>query len=84
MDEPLGSLDEGIKDRILPYLLRIRDEFHIPMVYVSHAAREIVALCHEVAILSNGKITAQGLPVNLFVATDEPLYRLRTNVSEKK
>ena len=28
LDEPLGSLDEGRKVEILPYLVRLRDEAH--------------------------------------------------------
>ena len=41
LDEPLGSLDEGRKVEILPYLVRLRDEAGIPMVYVSHDAAEL-------------------------------------------
>ena len=36
LDEPLGALDEDRKREILPYLVRLRDEAGIPMVYVSH------------------------------------------------
>ena len=38
LDEPLGSLDEERKVEILPYLVRLRDEANVPMVYVSHDA----------------------------------------------
>ncbi|MEZ5285108.1 MAG: ATP-binding cassette domain-containing protein [Vicinamibacterales bacterium] len=33
LDEPLAAVDRGRKDRILPYLLRIRRDLHVPMVY---------------------------------------------------
>ena len=32
LDEPLTGIDSRRKDRILPYLLRIRRELHVPMV----------------------------------------------------
>ncbi len=38
LDEPLGALDESRKLEILPYLVRLRDEAGVPMVYVSHDA----------------------------------------------
>src|SRR4051794_30299597 len=36
LDEPLASLDLKLKARIIPYLARIRDEFRLPMLYVTH------------------------------------------------
>ena len=39
MDEPLASLDQELKSKIVPYLKRIRDEFRVPMLYVSAFAR---------------------------------------------
>lgn len=41
LDEPLASLDRKLKQRIVPYLQRIRDEFRLPMLYVSHDEEEI-------------------------------------------
>ena len=41
LDEPLASLDAARKREILPYLVRLRDEAHVPMVYVSHQAGEL-------------------------------------------
>jgi molybdate transport system ATP-binding protein len=76
LDEPLTSLDQSLKDRVLPYLERIRDEFTIPMLYVSHSAAELIALCDDVVVLQRGRCLAHGLPHELFVASNATVYRL--------
>ncbi len=60
LDEPLGSLDEGRKVEILPYLVRLRDEAEIPMVYVSHDAAELRQLATQIVMLRHGRVTALG------------------------
>jgi molybdate transport system ATP-binding protein len=60
LDEPLGSLDEERKVEILPYLVRLRDEAGIPMVYVSHDAGEMRQLATQVVMLKRGRVTAFG------------------------
>jgi molybdate transport system ATP-binding protein len=60
LDEPLGSLDEERKEEILPYLVRLRDEAGIPMVYVSHDASEMRKLATQIAIIRRGRVTAFG------------------------
>lgn len=62
LDEPLGSLDVPLRRRILPYLIRVRDEFDLPTVFVSHDATEVQALCDEVVVLEAGRVRAQGAP----------------------
>jgi molybdate transport system ATP-binding protein len=60
LDEPLGSLDEERKAEILPYLVRLRDEANVPMVYVSHDADEMRQLATQVVMLRRGQVTAFG------------------------
>jgi len=59
LDEPLASLDRSLKARIIPYLARIRDEFRLPMLYITHDREEVLALCDEVLVLKRGKITGR-------------------------
>ena len=60
LDEPLGSLDDERKAEILPYLMRLRDEANVPMVYVSHDADEMRQLATQVVMLKRGRIAAFG------------------------
>jgi molybdate transport system ATP-binding protein len=60
LDEPLGSLDDERKLEILPYLVRLRDEANVPMVYVSHDAAEMRQLATQVVMLRRGRVTAFG------------------------
>jgi molybdate transport system ATP-binding protein len=77
LDEPLASLDQSLKDRITPYLKRIRDEFAIPMLYVTHSPAEVIALCEDVVVLHSGKCVAHGKPHDVFVPSDATVHRLR-------
>lgn len=70
LDEPLGSLDEERKDDILPYLVRLRDEAGVPMVYVSHDASEMRKLASQIAIVQRGRVTAFGGSEVLPAATE--------------
>ena len=60
LDEPLAALDRGLRERILPYLERIRDELAIPMLYVSHAEAEVRAMADWVVELDAGRVTRSG------------------------
>ncbi len=77
LDEPLASLDQGLKQRILPYLKTVRDEFQVPMLYVSHQADEIVALADEVLVLDRGRTVRQGTPAEVFRVVERPAYEIR-------
>ncbi len=71
LDEPLASLDVGLKERIIPYLRRVREEFAIPMIYVSHNPTEVLSLADWVVMIKSGKVVAQGVPRD--VLTSEPI-----------
>lgn len=60
LDEPLASLDMQLKIKILPYLARIRDEFRIPMLYVTHDRFETLSLADEMVVLVQGKVAQTG------------------------
>lgn len=65
-DEPFAALDRQRKLEVLPLIERLRDEFKIPMIYVSHAMEEVVRLAAHVVVLEAGKVTAAGPPETVF------------------
>ena len=47
-DEPLSALDEARREELIPWLLRVRDEIRLPMLYVSHRADEVRRLASAI------------------------------------
>lgn len=60
LDEPLASLDQGLKGQILPFLKRVKDELELPMVYISHSMEEILHLTDQLVVINNGRILGAG------------------------
>lgn len=60
MDEPLANLDLERKQEILPYLLNMRSELNIPILYVSHSLDEVLQLVDTLVLLENGRLQAAG------------------------
>ena len=60
LDEPLAAVDQQLKGRILPYLLRIRDELRIPFLYVTHNAGEARTVAKEAIVLREGGVAFAG------------------------
>ena len=71
LDEPLTAVDRGRKDRILPYLLRIRRDLHVPMVYVTHDAREMREIADRVLRLEAGRVVDAGEPEEVLARAAE-------------
>ena len=89
-DEPFAALDRQRKLEILPLIERLRDEFAIPIVYVSHALEEVVRLATMVVVLESGRVTARGAPAEVLGAAarvQEPRFGrvsvLTTRVGEE-
>lgn len=72
-DEPLASLDSARKREILPYLVRLRDEARVPMVYVSHYAAEVRRLATSVVWVDAGVVQSMGGPELLDAASADSI-----------
>jgi molybdate transport system ATP-binding protein len=62
LDEPLAGVDRERRDVILPYVLRIRRELHVPLVYVTHDRDELTAIADRVLTLDRGQLAGSMKP----------------------
>jgi thiamine transport system ATP-binding protein len=60
LDEPLGSLDRLIRDRLIGDIGTLLDETGTPAVYVTHDHDEARAIADRIALMRNGRIVQVG------------------------
>lgn len=72
LDEPMASLDYARRQDILPWLERLRDQLHIPMLYVTHAIDEVARLADTLVVLRAGQVAAYGPVAEVLNRLDSP------------
>ena len=72
MDEPLASLDENLKQEILPFLDQLHRKINIPILYISHNIEEVQRLCNNIIVLESGKKIFDGPMLTALTSTDAP------------
>jgi molybdate transport system ATP-binding protein len=60
LDEPLAAVDAEHRERILPWLLRVRAHLRVPMLYVTHHLGEAMAIARAALVLREGRAVASG------------------------
>jgi iron(III) transport system ATP-binding protein len=66
LDEPLSNLDAKLRERMRFELKRTQRELGITTVYVTHDQSEALALSHEIAVMSEGRIVQIGSPREIY------------------
>ncbi|MDR9432530.1 MAG: molybdenum ABC transporter ATP-binding protein [Spiribacter sp.] len=79
LDEPLAALDMARREQIQPLIRAIPKRFGIPVVYVTHAIQEALALSNQVILMAQGHIAARGLLADVF---SQPEHWERLNGGE--
>ncbi|MDT8991826.1 molybdenum ABC transporter ATP-binding protein [Curvibacter sp. APW13] len=73
LDEPLSALDGARRQELLPWLERLRDALHIPMLYVTHAADEVARLADTLVVMEAGRVRACGPVAEVLAQVDAPV-----------
>jgi multiple sugar transport system ATP-binding protein len=90
-DEPLSSLDAGLRVQMRLEIARLHRELSATMIYVTHDQVEAMTLADRIVVLDKGRIEQHGNPLelydhpaNLFVAgfLGQPKINLLTGSAE--
>jgi glycine betaine/proline transport system ATP-binding protein len=66
MDEPFSGLDPLIRREMQDELVRIQEEFHKTIFFVTHDLDEAMRLGDRMAVMRNGEIVQIGKPAEVF------------------
>ena len=66
LDEPLSNLDAKLREKMRFELKRLQRELKLTTVYVTHDQSEALALSHEIAVMSEGRIVQVGSPREIY------------------
>ena len=66
LDEPMGSLDRALRERLPEELRAIFTELGLTVIYVTHDQDEALSVADRVVLLADGRLVADGTPEQLW------------------
>ncbi|MEX1296867.1 MAG: ABC transporter ATP-binding protein [Candidatus Limnocylindrales bacterium] len=66
LDEPMGSLDRSLRERLPEELRAIFADLGLTVIYVTHDQDEALGVADRVVLLADGRIVAEGTPEALW------------------
>ncbi len=72
LDEPLGALDERLRQDMQFELMELQRSLGMTFVYITHSQEEALTMSDRVVLMSHGRVVQSGEPLDLF---DRPVSR---------
>jgi microcin C transport system ATP-binding protein len=72
LDEPTSSLDRTIQFQVIELLKTLQQRHGLAYIFISHDLKVLKALCHEIAIMKEGKIVESGPAREIFAHPRHP------------
>jgi ABC-type Fe3+/spermidine/putrescine transport system ATPase subunit len=66
LDEPLGSLDRNLRERLVNDLRIILHQMHQTAIYVTHDQEEAYAIADRIIIINSGRVEQIGTPQEIY------------------
>jgi glycine betaine/proline transport system ATP-binding protein len=67
LDEPFSALDPLIRSDLQDELLRLQDQLHKTIIFITHDLDEAIKIADRIAIMDQGKIVQIGSPADLIL-----------------
>lgn len=95
-DEPLSNLDDILRTKLRPEIIKLFHDLKVPFVYVTHDQVDAMTMGTKIAVMKDGEIQQLGTPqevynspINMFVASFVGMQKINfieanvTTVNEK-
>jgi ABC-type Fe3+/spermidine/putrescine transport system ATPase subunit len=66
LDEPLGSLDRNLRERLVVELQQILKQMHQTAIYVTHDQEEAFTIADHIVVMNSGRIEQIGAPREIY------------------
>jgi len=67
LDEPLGSLDRALRERLLVDIRSILKVLKMTAIFVTHDQSEAFSVADTIAVMNNGRVVQTGTPESLYL-----------------
>ncbi len=62
LDEPTVGMNPRESQDLLELIMRVREMYRLSIMLVAHDLRLVMGLCHNIQVLTNGRLIAEGSP----------------------
>lgn len=76
LDEPVSALDVSVQAQILELLTRIKKQFNLTLIFISHDLAVVESFCDRIAVMYCGSIVEVGIASTLFGKAKHPYTNL--------
>ena len=66
LDEPFSALDENLREDMRSLVLRLKDEFRMTVILVTHDREEALSMSDRVALMFEGRLIQTGTPREVY------------------
>ncbi|WP_458765385.1 dipeptide ABC transporter ATP-binding protein [Cupriavidus basilensis] len=74
-DEPVSALDVSVQAQVLELFAKVREQFKLAMVFITHDLRVAAQMCDKIAVMQRGEVVEYGETARVLSAPEHPYTR---------